>query len=103
MATAAPSWARRLAIAAPMPREPPWISATLPLRLLLVMVDMLLLRIIGRLARGESSIRRRLHTDKPIIAILIRSKWFREQTWKPSAVLSVLSVVPKPEVLPEPH
>ena len=32
MATLAPSYAKRCAIAAPMPREPPVTSATLPLR-----------------------------------------------------------------------
>src|SRR3990167_8320842 len=32
MATVAPSRARRRAVAAPMPREPPWMKATLPAR-----------------------------------------------------------------------
>ena len=43
MATAAPSLASRLAIAAPMPREPPVTRATLPASLFVVSAMMILL------------------------------------------------------------
>src|SRR3990167_2431843 len=106
MTTAAPSWARRSAMAAPMPREPPWIRATLPVRLLLlgvVMLDMLVAPIELATCPDETSIYRRLHIDKPSITLFTRSFWFTETLWKRSRASTVSCAAPRPAVLPRPH